>query len=272
MKFNYRYLMALATVMRPMSERWPLRYNAAYLTSNENLRYQMSVVNGAKDNVLTVAASGDQPLFYAAHGARHIDTFDMTICAQAVMDLKTTIIANSGYDVYCNFCKEAFCTQYESGDLLTFSGVIDALSKMPVDEANFIKCMNKYNLFQRDSGLTCLSYDEFKAVQHLATKPFNFIWSDITDLHTKLTTDYDIINVSNIFEWIERRKSPTVVAETIKNLFAHLKPGGYIIATSFDNMGQVRGAFSYVARQMWDLAQFSSAEFGDTYYVLQRTR
>ena len=78
-----------------------LAYSHAYVVSNEDLRYTTALTRDMGRKVLTVAGSGDQPLFYKLNGANHIDTFDVSFCAKAIMDIKTAAIrAGMGYDSY----------------------------------------------------------------------------------------------------------------------------------------------------------------------------
>ena len=54
---------------------------------------------------------------------------------------------------------------------------------------------------------------------------FNFIWSDVLSLHTKLSNQYDVINLSNIFSYFGSEQ----IAQTIANLKPFLKVGGRIV-------------------------------------------
>lgn len=74
------------------------QYCRAYHTTNEPITDWLSLAPVKNPRVLTVAASGDQPLLYAASGASHVDTFDITVNACAVMDFKT-----SALDTVANF-------------------------------------------------------------------------------------------------------------------------------------------------------------------------
>ena len=69
-----------------------------------------------------------------------------------------------------------------------------------------------------------ISADEYATLQKKLTGYFNFIWSDVADLHTHLTTEYDVINLSNIFEW-----APDLMLPTLQNLRNNVRPGGYIL-------------------------------------------
>lgn len=66
--------------------------------------------------------------------------------------------------------------------------------------------------------------------------PFNFIWADLINVHHYINGEYDIINVSNIFDhYLWYKDSPKSVFDSIKNLTPHLRTGGYMLCTSTDD-------------------------------------
>ena len=78
-------------------------YSHAYVTSNENLPMIMSEMRPCNKTVLTVAGSGDQPMFFMLYGASLVDTFDLSYCAKVMMDIKTAAIQSGNRAEYVDF-------------------------------------------------------------------------------------------------------------------------------------------------------------------------
>lgn len=201
-------------------------YSCAYVISNEELRFTTGLTADRAKRVLTITGSGDQALFYALAGATHIDTFDVTYCARAIMDIKTTAIGQLNLGQYgallSSLHKNPHCTSVEN-----MQGI---LQKMPQQSAGFIRDMDNYYIF--GNGLAPEYYpdhmfndQEYKKLKSKIKAPFNFIWSDAMHVHEHLTMEYDVINLSNIFEW-----APQTTIPTLESLRKHIRVGGHIIA------------------------------------------
>ena len=124
-------------------------YSPAYVINNE-IAYEvlklLSPIKGAR--VLTVAGSGDQPLFYSAMGASVIDTFDISYCAKVIMDIKNTAIrAKMSYN---DFVVDLLgCLQGmpdKTSDVLRCFRLTD---KMPADTMCFINGMYGCKILRR---------------------------------------------------------------------------------------------------------------------------
>lgn len=209
---------------------WPgksLEYSCAYVMTNEDLRHTTGLTRDMARKVLTVAGSGDQPLFYTLNGATHVDTFDVSFCARAIMDLKTQAIRSGiSHDHYINLLSRL----HVASSVSRIPDVDKMLSKIPAHSAKFIRGMDGYRIF--GNGIypdyytaEMLTAPEYKQLQLILKKPFKFIWSDLSELHTHLTDEYDVINLSNIFEW-----TPGLIKPALTNLRPHVRPGGYILA------------------------------------------
>ena len=203
------------------------RYSSAYTITNENIRWMTGLAPSTNHSILTTCGSGDQPLFYALNGATDIDTFDISINARAIMELKTAAIPNMSHDQYINM----LIKMHKHLDLQSIPNTKQVISQISSDISQYISEMESISIFS--NGHNVRSYpqnlpteSEYKLLQTKISKPFNFIWSDITELHNSLTKQYDIINTSNIFDYIDE----DTTIETLKNLFEHLYPGGYIVS------------------------------------------
>ena len=67
-------------------------FSPAYTVTNEDLRAETALTAENARRILTVAASGDQALFYLLSGAEHIETFDITYAAKVIQEIKFAAI------------------------------------------------------------------------------------------------------------------------------------------------------------------------------------
>ena len=208
-------------------------YSAAYAVTNEDIRHALDFLPKDTENALTVAGSGDHPMFTKIYGAKHVDTFDVSYNAKLVMDIKTVALHALKYAEYCKFLNNIFISK----DLLTVEHMPEIMEKLPLSERNYIESMHKYKLFGH--GLHPDSYCgknnplpsriEYRKMRDSINKPFNFIWSDIANLHTKLDKTYDFIHLSNILDYIREPKDLMILS----NLMKHTHIGSVICFESF---------------------------------------
>ena len=66
---------------------------------------------------------------------------------------------------------------------------------------------------------------EYKTLQDMKLKTFPFIRSNITDLDSKLTDTYDLIHVSNIFDYLEFNQQTQV----LQNMLQRVNVGGRLL-------------------------------------------
>ena len=203
-------------------------YSPAYVINNE-IAYEvlklLSPIKGAR--VLTVAGSGDQPLFYSAMGASVIDTFDISYCAKVIMDIKNTAIrAKMSYN---DFVIDLLgCLQGmpdKTSDVLRCFRLTD---KMPADTMCFINGMYGCKILRRlgNGWSRCLPKMEMyeNAKSHLIEN--RFIWSDLQNIHTHLKMQYDQIYLSNILSYNNDYK---FVVNTVRALRPFVAPYGQIM-------------------------------------------
>lgn len=218
------------------------QYCRAYHTTNEPITEWLSLTPVKNPRVLTVAASGDQPLMYAGAGAAHIDTFDITVNACAVMDFKTTALQQklnlSEYqDAVQTLIKLDQLETMGTRQLSAFMRIVDnmPLRTRPILQSIIRTNFNLDAFSQHTIKKLKLPTDEaqFAKMQKSVHAPFNFIWSDLVNVHHYIDGEYDIINLSNIFDhYLWYKNSPKSVFDSIKSLWPHLRPGGYMLCTS----------------------------------------
>ena len=255
---------------------WPgnsMEYSHAYVVSNENLRHTTGLTRDMGRKVLTVAGSGEQPLFYTLNGATQIDTFDISYCARAIMDIKTQAIKSGmPYEQY----KQLLTDLHNAPSASQVKGISSILPRIPAHSAKLIRGMDGYRIF--GNGLRpeyyateMISADEYATLQKKLSGHFNFIWSNVADLHTHLTTEYDVINLSNIFEWV-----PELIQPTLQKLRNYVRPGGYILAQTGCSIPISKNMAAYVkaskAFKEWARMGINKQERDDQIIILERTR
>lgn len=174
-------------------------FSPAYLVSNEDLRSAMDLLQPRGADVLTVAASGDQPIFYKLYGANCIDTFDVSYAAKVMMDVKTAAIQKFDNKQYRQMLNNinvargiADVPEYE---------MIKAMC--PSDSQEFIRNMHGMQYYLRgglwaDSAPFAAEYD---VIKKSVKQNFNFIWSDLDSLAGRLNRKYDQMYLSNVLQY-----------------------------------------------------------------------
>ena len=191
------------------------QYSPAYPTTNEDWRFAMRELKPAGKSVLTVTASGDQPIAFAISGATDIDTFDTSYFARVMMDIKTSAIQTMDHKQYNNFVRELRNTK----SVREIPGYEKIVSVCPISTVLAAKQMTGCKIFNAGAGMLAEympNDDEYSIAQSVVHGPMNFIWSDITDLHNQLNKQYDIIYLSNIFEYFHNQKKITNVINSLR--------------------------------------------------------
>ena len=203
------------------------RFSPAYIVSNENLKREVMLTQNAK-NVLTVAGSGDQALYYKMAGAKNVDTFDISFCAHALQDIKTTAIGKLKHTEYFVLLENL----YQTGNAPKIPIMSKILPLLPKDTLDFLNDMRDCYIFRRGINPLYLPWllfrptrNEYKKMRLCVPPYFNFIWSNVLVLHTQLYDKYDVINLSNIFSYMEQEEK----VQTIESLGPYLNIGGHIV-------------------------------------------
>ena len=197
----------------------------AYVISNEDQRWATNVIPNIK-KVLTVTGSGDQALFYTLAGATVVDTFDITVNARAIQDIKFAAIKNIPLGEYIQLLNDLRLRF----DFLNTPTMQKLLPLLPKDTRKIIN-QGKHD-YMFCSGLGTTEYyenipkiPEYIKLRNTLTKPFNFILCDLFDLSAKISGKYDFINLSNIFDYCYDAETQ---AKILSGLTDHLNIGGHI--------------------------------------------
>ena len=245
-------------------------YSAAYIATNEDLRDSLQYMPKNTNDALTVAASGDHPLFVALYGAKYVDTFDITFNAKLIMDIKTNALSLLKYKEYCQLLKDILCCT----DITSVKNTAQIIKKLNPFEQQYIMEMREKKLFGKENYIDTLSLPmkpEFNKLQKIIKEPFNFIWSDIKVLHKKLTKNYDFIHLSNILDY----QTISDGAQILYTLSQHVNLGGVICLEAIVNGPErthaIYNQFNNVTKgdtpQSWDFCRKAPMT-----YIMQRIK
>lgn len=195
----------------------------AYAISNEDQRWVTSRFQNAK-RILTVAGSGDQAMFYSINGATHVDTYDITLFARVIQDIKTTALKVLNHQEYCELIESLNFTYC---DYRTAKHITRVLPHLPRASVEILNKYGKYANFNRGGMYPeyLPTQDEYARMQVTITQPFNFIHAPLDKLHEQISGQYDIINVSNIFDTVPGREQLQIMS----NLLPHLSVNGRLL-------------------------------------------
>lgn len=253
-------------------------YSPAYLVSNEPLRFSTGLTANMARRVLTVTGSGDQALFYSLAGAEQIDTFDISFCAKTVMDIKTAALKQLPLEEYKQLLNELRKSE-KPAEIKNMHNILPQLSENSVKLINTIPGLNIPNCVKMfDKGFSPSNYpenlpteSEYAQLREKVQTPFKFIWTDVSSLHTYLTGEYDVINLSNIFEW-----TPNLTIPTLASLRNYVRPGGYILAQTswiIPNPNMQKYAEAQEKFKRWaKIGIIKDPKSHDNIVILQRTR
>ena len=201
----------------------------AYITTNEDLRTPLEFFMPVNCNrALTVAASGDHPLFCSLYGAKYVDTFDISYNAKCIMDIKTAAINLLNRDEYVEMLENLWWRP----DALKAPYMDRVSAKLPAKEYEYLCAMRGTRLFDQDPWCSrdskYLPNDiEYRNLRKIIKKPYNFIQTNIVELSGQLTESYDLVHLSNIFDHID---DPDDHWRILFPLLKHINIGGRVVS------------------------------------------
>ena len=245
-------------------------YSTAYVATNEDLRNALKCMPKNADCVLTVAASGDHPMFAKLYGAKYIDTFDISFNARLIMDIKTNALSLLNYEEYCALLTNL----YTSKNIICIKNMPQIIEKLTPFEQQYIHEMQGVHLFDKQINFISLPTEtEFQKMQQIVEKTFNFIWVDIRKLHTQLNKSYDFMHLSNIFDYLGTYQN---CVDVFHSLITYTVPGCNICITCFNKDAEAicekfvwEQELSPNKRQSWTADKIQTTTYT---YVMHRVR
>lgn len=221
--------------------------NAAYLTSNEQLDKYLPMLNIAGKKIATVGSSGDQILNALYYGCKDITFIDGNVLAEAYIEYKMALIKALSFDEFKYVLiedKSAFdfkvyqkISHYLSGAVRQFFDEIMLMQdSVEFGTLEYYETFNDFKIFH--SIINNLPHTEFSEFYHskdayeklkniLFAGDFKlkYITSRLEDFPSRLNEKYDVILLSNIYDYVSRLKFNPVLKSLYKN---NLKSGGVI--------------------------------------------
>lgn len=202
-------------------------YSSTYITTNEDLRTSMKYMPEKCNRALTVAASGDHPLFCSLYGAKHVDTFDISYNAKCIMDIKIAAIGKFKRSDYVVLLENL----YRHKDITCVPNINKISNKLSPIEYEYMCSMAGLKLFDYggwggEDNPRFPNKQEYQKLRKLVKKPYEFYWTDLANLSTCLVEKYDCIHLSNIFDYIRDRGFQITILE---RLLKHVNVGGRIL-------------------------------------------
>ena len=148
-------------------------YSRAYIVTNEDLRLSMKYMPENCNMALTVAASGDHPLFCSLYGAKHVDTFDISYNAKCLMDIKTAAMKRLNYLEYLDLLEAL----YNNEDIIHVHNIDKISNELSIIERCYMRSMRGFALFGRGGwdgkGNSCLpKRQEYQKLRELVKQPY----------------------------------------------------------------------------------------------------
>ena len=230
------------------------RFRQIYPFTTQNLKEQYKFFDLKDKEVLTVEGSGDQILELLLNGATNIDAFDINPLTEYYTDLKLAAFRSKiSKNDYLNFFRyndypRFGIDNHNSFNYVTFYKISTYLT--PESYNFWVELFARYEpeqirrkdyLFSMDESRDRIFenilnyYDEskFKKLYNLVNKlEYRHINSDVRNLPKVLTKQYDIIDLSNIIQYIEKMWSIKPLENYRKlmdQLIPFLKPNGSLI-------------------------------------------
>lgn len=221
--------------------------NAAYLSSNEQLDKYMPMLNLKGKKLATVGSSGDQILNALLYGSRDITFIDGNVLAQPYIEYKFALIKALSYEEFKYVLlddKSAFewkiykkISPYLSGTVRQFFDEIMLMQdSVEFGTMEYYEAFNDFKIF--NSIVNNLPHTEFSEFYHsknayekikkiLLDGSFNltFETSRLEDFSKVLKEKYDVILLSNIYDYVPRFKFNPALKSLYKN---NLNSGGII--------------------------------------------
>ena len=180
-----------------------------YCFTNENVPAYLKALHvPAGGRVLTVGASGDQMFESYLAGASHVDMFDINLNQRHIIELKNHIIRDLEYEDFMDFFfskirffdKAIIKPIYPkfSDGLKTYMAQIEGLNKTSV-----FKFSSTHNPdFQAERLSFVASKESYNRLKSILPEQISFVQSDIMGVSATFGGGYDLILLSNIFDYM----------------------------------------------------------------------
>lgn len=206
--------------------------DALFSFSNENLEEIFKNRNLKNKRVATVGSSGDQVLYSILKGCTDVTLIDANPFTLPYLELKLAAIKNLSYAEFLDYFNFENILNHKyyskiSHDLSDYSKVFWDEIFMNTDSSNGLLQTIPYKLFQsvctygdfvgtRDAMRFCSNKKHYECLKGCLEKDVNieFIKSDFESFHKNLNGRYDLILLSNIYDYVD----PIIFNNEVKKL------------------------------------------------------
>lgn len=227
-------------------------YSRLYQNTTENIKAYMPYLETVQKKALLPTASGDHQLEALLKGFTDITCYDINKLAKYFTKLKFTAIESLTKKEFIHYMykepldKDYFLhfkrnldedTRYFWEDLynqFTSKRIANNLFRNLGIKKNekYIRGVN-FSRYCAENFTSYLDGGNYKLVkEHLEKAKITYIDGDILDLTPKFQEDYDLINLTNIYEFVNKdtkKDKSEVFANTVKELMNHLNLDGKML-------------------------------------------
>lgn len=251
-------------------------YSRIYQNTTENIKDYMPILEGNYKSALLPTASGDHQLEAILMGVNDITCFDINKLAKYFVRLKLTAIEYLSKDDYIKFMYDDMLNKsifdsikkYLDNDTLVFweelfKGVDIEKIKLCLFRLLGLSYSEVTGIdFSKESALKYTNYlqdDNYQLVQkRLKNTKIEYIDSNLLFLNEKLRHNYDLINLTNIYEYINRfifLKGDIKFSKAVVDLIDRLNTSGkilisYLYKCSYKDLDQFKDKSLMYARIM----------------------
>ena len=220
-----------------------------YLTSNEILGEYLNKINFKNKRVATVGSSGDQFLNALYYGSKDITVIDANPYARAFIEYKLALIKTYNFETfkYLMQTSEIFNWKiYSRISHLLSKNVQQFWDTLILEQMRVIEMDDEFIYFDdyrlhssfihekfspsSEFYANEVAYEKLKALLQKQDFKLKYIVADVTDFDKKLEGKYDVIMLSNIYNYmrvpVNERNAFHI---TLRKLYkSNLNPGGTI--------------------------------------------
>lgn len=236
-------------------------YSKLYLNTTENIKDYMHFFNDNFQNALLPTASGDHILEAVLNDITDITCYDINFLAKYIAQLKIGAIKKLPKEDFLNFFYNDFFNkdifEYFQDELdektryfwkYLIDNQINIYSiKRILNEVSILKPNNqiinglKFYEYSVNNFTRYLENNNYKIIQNnLKYTKIKYIDSDLLDLPPKLENNFDMINLTNIFDKVNGivfDDASEKFANTVRELIKKLNPEGKIMLNYYYEMG-----------------------------------
>jgi hypothetical protein len=221
--------------------------------------------------VLTVSASGEQPLFCKLYGAKYVVTFDISYNSYLLTSVKIAALQafnkNTDYEKFV-YDLSHYCKPGQLMDTPKMDYIFPYLSNT---QKNHLRTTDEIGIPVFLQDISCNFYnipqEQYENLRQSVKTPFPFIWTNIIELDKKLGNEnFDLVYYSNILSFMNDYQNRLILQDTKK----HIKPNGKLfLVTGSKHLGTIMDAIDDTFREPdWNIQLFNAPTEKDFMHII----